>query len=153
MPHNTVGPQFVDQFLAITEAVAAARPDVDLEMAREVFHEVATLLHTGLALDGLDPHDASAVVAGLCVDLVAQGPGASVRARSQRNVGGSWKSARPGRCVRGLPSRGGALSALRNGPKERPHLRRVECSATAPLEWFGDHDLRRSCSTLVTTAH
>jgi hypothetical protein len=33
--------------------------------------EAATLLHNSLALDGLDAHDAGAVVAGLCVDLVA----------------------------------------------------------------------------------
>ncbi len=55
-------------------------------MAREVFHEVATLLHDGLALDGLDEHDAGAVVAGLCVDLVAQDPGAAVRARSRATM-------------------------------------------------------------------
>jgi hypothetical protein len=77
-----VDPPF-DQLLATAEAVARARPDVDLETAREVFAEVATLLHNGLALDGLDEHDASAVVAGLCVDLVAPDPGAAVRARSQ----------------------------------------------------------------------
>jgi hypothetical protein len=52
-------------------------------MAREVFQEAATLLHDGLALDGLDGHDASAVVAGLCVDLVTEDPGAAVRARSR----------------------------------------------------------------------
>jgi hypothetical protein len=83
MPDSAVGPPFLDQFLATAEAVAAARPEVDLEMAREVFIEAATLLHNGLALDGLDDHDASAVVAGLCVDLVAEGPGAAIRARSQ----------------------------------------------------------------------
>jgi len=55
-------------------------------MAREVFHETATLLHNNLALDGLDGHDASAVVAGLCVDLVAKDPGAAVRARSQATL-------------------------------------------------------------------
>jgi hypothetical protein len=82
MPESTVGPPF-DQFLATAEAVAQARPEVDLEMAREVFHEAATLLHNGLVLDDLDEHDASAVVAGLCVDLVAKDPGAAVRARSQ----------------------------------------------------------------------
>jgi hypothetical protein len=82
MPPSTVDPPF-DQFLATAEAVVQARPEVDLEMAREVFHEAATLLHNGLALDGLDGHDASAVVAGLCVDLVAEDPGAAVRARSQ----------------------------------------------------------------------
>jgi hypothetical protein len=82
MPHSTFDPPF-DQFLATAEAVAQARPEVDPEMAREVFHEAAILLYNGLALDGLDGHDASAVVAGLCVDLVAENPGAAVRTRSQ----------------------------------------------------------------------
>jgi hypothetical protein len=82
MPSGTEGPPF-DQFLATAEAVARARPEVDAEMAREVFREAATLLHNGLALDGLDEHDAAAVVAGLCVDLVAPDPGAAVRARSR----------------------------------------------------------------------
>jgi hypothetical protein len=72
-----------DQFLATAEAVARARPEVDLEMAREVFGEAARLLHDGLALDGLDDHDARAVVAGLCEDLVAADPGGAVRARSR----------------------------------------------------------------------
>ena len=81
MPPSTVGPPF-DQFLETAEAVAKARPEVDLELAREVFQEAATLLDNGLALDGLDAHDASAVVAGLCVDLVTKDPGAAVRARS-----------------------------------------------------------------------
>ena len=85
MPPGPVGPPF-DQFLATAEAVAQARPDVDLEMAREVFHEAATLLHNGLALDGLDEHDARAVVAGLCIDLVAEDPGAAVRARAQATL-------------------------------------------------------------------
>ena len=85
MPQDPVGPPF-DQFLATAEAVARARPEVDLEMAREVFQEVATLLYNGLALDGLDGHDASAVVAGLCVDLCAGDPGAAVRARSQATL-------------------------------------------------------------------
>jgi hypothetical protein len=81
MPPSTVEPPF-DQLLATAEAVARARPDVDLEMAREVFLEAATLLHNGLALDGLDDHDARAV-AGLCLDLLATDPGAAVRARSE----------------------------------------------------------------------
>jgi hypothetical protein len=85
MPPSSPGPPF-DQFLATAEAVARARPEVDLEMAREVFHEAATLLHDGLALDGLDEHDARAVVAGLCVDLVAEDPGAAVRARSRTTL-------------------------------------------------------------------
>src|SRR3954454_2627718 len=85
MPPSTVDPPF-DQLLATAEAVAQARPEVDLELAREVVLEAATLLHNGLALDGLDEHDASAVVAGLCVDLVAADPGAAVRARSQATL-------------------------------------------------------------------
>lgn len=85
MPLTTEEPPF-DQFLATAEAVAQARPEVDLEMAREVFQEAATLLDNSLALDGLDEHDASAVVAGLCIDLVAQDPGAAVRARSQATL-------------------------------------------------------------------
>ena len=82
MPSSTAGPPF-DQFLATAEAVARERPEVDPELAREIFQEAATLLHNGLALDGLDEHDAGAVVAGLCVDLVAADPGAAVRARSR----------------------------------------------------------------------
>jgi hypothetical protein len=85
MPPSAVDPPF-DQFLATAEAVSRARPEVDLEIAREVFLEVATRLHNGLALDGLDEHDANAVVAGLCVDLVAEDPGAAVRARSRATL-------------------------------------------------------------------
>ena len=85
MPPTSVGPPF-DQFLATAEAVARARPEVDLAMAREVFQEAATLLHNGLALDGLDDHDAAVAVAALCVDLVAEDPGAAVRARSRAAV-------------------------------------------------------------------
>ena len=85
MPPSSPGPPY-DQFLATAEAVAQARPEVDLEMAREVFEEVATLLYNGLALDGLDEHDADAVVAGLCIDLVAADPGAAVRARSEATL-------------------------------------------------------------------
>lgn len=55
-------------------------------MARERFQEAATLLHKGLALDGLDTHDAQAVVAGLCIDLVGEDPGTAVRARSQATL-------------------------------------------------------------------
>src|SRR4051794_7246677 len=81
MPPSTVDPLF-EPFLVTADAVARGRPEVDLAMAREVFEEAATLLHNGLALDGLDEHDARAVVAGLCLDLVAADPGAAVRARS-----------------------------------------------------------------------
>ena len=85
MPPGSVGPPF-DQLLATAEAVAQARPEVDLAMAREVFHEAATLLHNGLALDGLDRHDSGAVVAGLCADLVAEDPGAAGQRWSIREI-------------------------------------------------------------------
>jgi len=91
MPSGPFDPPF-DQFLATAEAVARARPEVDPDMAREVFEEAATLLYNGLALDDLDEHDASAVVAGLCDDLVAHDPGAAVRARTQATLDqpGNW---------------------------------------------------------------
>jgi hypothetical protein len=72
-----------DQLLRTAEDVARERPEVDVELAREIFLEVATLLYNGLALDGLDDHDANAVVAGLCVDLVAADPGSAIRSRSR----------------------------------------------------------------------
>ena len=81
MSPSAVEPPY-DRFLVTAEAVARDRPEVDLEMAREVFLEVATLLSNGLALDGLDEHDTEAVVDALCIDLVAEDPGAAVRARS-----------------------------------------------------------------------
>ena len=78
-----------DRFLATADAVAAARPEVPLEMAREIFEEVATVLYNGLALDGLDDHDTDAVVTGLCVELVAADPGAAVRARAEATLSGA----------------------------------------------------------------
>jgi hypothetical protein len=80
-----VRPPF-DRFLTTADAVAQERPEVDLEIAREVFLEVATRLDDGLALDGLDEHDTNAVVAGLCLDLVVPDPGAAVRARSEATL-------------------------------------------------------------------
>jgi hypothetical protein len=71
-----------DRLLATAETVARERPDVDLELAREVFGEAATLLHNGLVLDGLDDHDADAAVAWLCLDLVASDPGTAIRSRA-----------------------------------------------------------------------
>jgi hypothetical protein len=82
---RTVRPPF-DRFLLTAEEVARDRPEVDLETAREVFREVATMLDDGLALDGLDEHDAAAVVDGLCLDLVAPDPGAAVRARAEATL-------------------------------------------------------------------
>ncbi len=85
VPPSIVEPPY-DQFLATAEAVAKERPEVDLEMAREVFEEVATVLYNGLALDGLDEHDTAAVVDGLCIDLVAADPGAAIRARAESTL-------------------------------------------------------------------
>jgi hypothetical protein len=85
MQSSRVEPPF-DQLMETAEVVARDRPEVDPEMAREVFLEAATLLHNGLALDGLDEHDARAVVAGLCEDLVSDDPGAAVRARSRATL-------------------------------------------------------------------
>ena len=82
MPPGPLDPPY-DRLLATAEEVAEARPEVDLEMAREIFLEAATLLHDGLVLDELDEHDAGAVVAGLCADLVAPDPGSAIRARAQ----------------------------------------------------------------------
>lgn len=83
MPPSTPDRLF-EQFRAAADAVALARPDVDPDIAREVFLEAATLIDNGLVLDGLDEHDTDAVAAGLCLDLVAADPGAAIRARANR---------------------------------------------------------------------
>jgi hypothetical protein len=87
MTSGTVEPPYLDRFLAAGQAAYDARPgEVDPELAREVFVEVATLLHNSLALDSLDEHDSHAVVESLCVDLVAPDPGAAIRARSDATL-------------------------------------------------------------------
>ncbi len=75
-----------DLLLATGEEVAAARPEVDPAMVREIFEEAATLLHDGLVLDGLDDHDQRVVVEALCVDLCAPDPGAAIRARADATL-------------------------------------------------------------------
>ena len=85
MAHRRTGAPY-DDFEATAVAFARSRPEVGLEIACEVMLEAAALLDDGLALDGLDPHDSSAIVAALCVDLVADDPGAAVRARAQAVV-------------------------------------------------------------------
>ena len=82
MTQHTVRPPY-DQFLATAEDVIRDRPEVDPDLTREIFLEVATMLDNGLALDGLDEHDTAAAVAALCVDLVATDPGAAIRERSR----------------------------------------------------------------------
>ena len=84
MATDTTNP-LMDDFMATGDAVSQARPEVDAEMIREIFEEAATMLHNGLALDGLDDHDTQAVIAGLCIDLCAEDlrHGEAVRARSR----------------------------------------------------------------------
>jgi hypothetical protein len=82
VPFSPFDPPY-DQLMAAAESVADARPDVDRELARQVFEEAATLLHNGLVLDGLDDHDARAMIAGLCEDLVTDDPGEAIRRRAQ----------------------------------------------------------------------
>lgn len=88
MSTDTWHPPF-DRLFDTAEAVAKARPDVDLDLAHEVFDEVATILYNGLVLDGLDDHDAAAVVDGLCVDLISKDPAAAVRERAQTTLDGA----------------------------------------------------------------
>ncbi|MFN8191613.1 MAG: hypothetical protein U0R78_14455 [Nocardioidaceae bacterium] len=85
MDPRYVGTPF-DEFLAAADAVADQRPEVDREIARELMFEAATMLYNGLAMDGLDEHDTAAVVAALCVDLVASDPGEAVRERSRATL-------------------------------------------------------------------
>jgi hypothetical protein len=70
------------EFAAAASAVAAARPEVDLETARELMDEAATMLHNSLALDSLSATDAAVVVRHLAADLTAVDRSTAVLARS-----------------------------------------------------------------------
>ncbi len=76
-----------DEFLAAAERAATTRPDVDADLARELMQEAASMLDNGLAFEGLDEHDTHAVAEALAVDLVADDPGAAVRARADAVLG------------------------------------------------------------------
>ncbi|NPD05847.1 hypothetical protein HN031_14240 [Nocardioides sp. zg-1308] len=78
----------LDPFLAAAEAAARARPDVEVDLAREVMAEAASMLHDSLALDDLDPRDRDVVVQALAEDLASEDPGAAVRARETALAGG-----------------------------------------------------------------
>ena len=82
MTSRTTNP-LLAPFLSTAATVAFERPEVDADMIREIFLEAATVLHNGLAIDGLDQHDTAAVVDGLCVELCAADPGAALRARAE----------------------------------------------------------------------
>ncbi len=110
MPFSPFDPPY-DQLMAAADAVADVRPEVDREPAREVFEESAVLLHNGLVLDGLDAHDARAMVAGLSLDLVEPDPGSAIRARP-RCRRRCWEPARPRRGLCQLPHRGRAVPAV-----------------------------------------
>lgn len=85
MPSDVANPMLTP-FLAAADEVANARPEVDLELARELLAEAATMLHNGLALDGLDEHDSASVIDALSVDLIAPDPGRAVRARAEATL-------------------------------------------------------------------
>ncbi len=72
-----------DEFLAAADRASSTRLDVDTELARELMLEAASMLDDGLAFDGLDDHDTRAVAEALADDLVAEDPGAAVRARAE----------------------------------------------------------------------
>lgn len=73
----------MDPFLLAADVVARERNGVDAGIARGLMGEAATLLHNGLALDGLDEQDTATTIALLSNDLVAPDPSAAVRARAQ----------------------------------------------------------------------
>ena len=72
-------PAGFEPFLAAAEQAAASRPDVDLDVARELMAEAATLLHNGLVVDHLDERDRQVVVAGLAAALTDTDPSAALR--------------------------------------------------------------------------
>ena len=82
MSQRAVEPPY-DQFLATGEEVIRERPEVDPELTREIFLEVATMLDNGLALDGLDEHDAAAAVAEALPRPGHRRPGGSDPRRSR----------------------------------------------------------------------
>lgn len=77
---TTVPPSILEPFLAAADAAAAARPEVDGVLARELMGEAAEMVHNSLALDHLDDHDLDAAVAVLAAALVAPDPTEAVRA-------------------------------------------------------------------------
>lgn len=85
MPSSAENP-LLDEFLAAADAVARTRPEVNSELARELMQEAATMLHNGLALDGLDDHDTHAAITALSLDLVAPDPEAALRARREATL-------------------------------------------------------------------
>ena len=82
MPFSPHDPPY-DQLMAAAERQADTRPDVDRELAREVYAEAARLLHDGLVLDALDQHDARLTVSWLAEDLAAPDPGEAIRVRAR----------------------------------------------------------------------
>lgn len=69
--------------LATADLIAPVHPEIDVATLREIFVEAATLLHDGLALEGLDEHDTEIVVNGLCVALASSDPPTAIRAASR----------------------------------------------------------------------
>ena len=77
----TIAPATIlEPFLAAADDAAAARTEVDQDVARELMAEAAEMLHNSLALDHLDDHDLGVAVRALASALVAPDPTESVRA-------------------------------------------------------------------------
>ena len=87
MTSYDVPPGF-EPFLAAAEDAAAARPEVDREIALELMAEAATMLHNGLVVDHLDDHDQRIVIAGLARALTDPDPTeALLRATDELDAG------------------------------------------------------------------
>ncbi len=79
-------PDGFEPFLAAAADTAAARPEMDVDVARELMAEAATMLHDGLVVDHLDEHDRTAVIAGLAAALTDPDPAAAVLAAVETDL-------------------------------------------------------------------
>lgn len=88
---STLNP-FLEPFRDAAASAARQRPEVDAELAHDLMVEAATMLHNGLALEGLDDHDAQGVVTRLALALVEADPAAAVRrlAQAALDAPGGW---------------------------------------------------------------
>jgi hypothetical protein len=80
------GQTLQERFRAAADAVAAERPEVDRDIARELMAEAATMLYDGLALDAVDQRDLATVIDGIAQDLVAADPGQALRESAARTT-------------------------------------------------------------------
>ena len=92
----TTPASILEPFLAAADAAAAARAEVDRDIARELMGEAAEMLHNSLALDHLDAHDLGIAVEALALALVAPDPTEAVRALAGAGPGRRAPRLRPG---------------------------------------------------------